>query len=100
MLELDILENRLDDEVTGSKIGHVLGCDDAAQDRISLFGCPAFPCDLLVQNPLTIGLALQIGRAHSELQSLMRISYAVFCLKKQQTTDNIAVIKLKQTHKT
>src|SRR3546814_5933777 len=25
----------------------------------------------------------QIGRAHVELQSLMRISYAVFCLKKQ-----------------
>src|SRR3546814_5357098 len=24
---------------------------------------------------------IQIGRAHSELQSLMRISYAVFCLK-------------------
>src|SRR3546814_10778764 len=24
----------------------------------------------------------QIGRAHAELQSLMRISYAVFCLKK------------------
>src|SRR3546814_1642191 len=26
----------------------------------------------------------QIGRAHAELQSLMRISYAVFCLKKQK----------------
>src|SRR3546814_3981710 len=26
----------------------------------------------------------QIGRATSELQSLMRISYAVFCLKKQK----------------
>src|SRR3546814_9557624 len=25
-------------------------------------------------------LILEIGRAHSELQSLMRISYAVFCL--------------------
>src|SRR3546814_6985977 len=25
----------------------------------------------------------EIGRAHSELQSLMRISYAVFCLKKK-----------------
>src|SRR3546814_2041761 len=25
----------------------------------------------------------QIGRAHVELQSLMRISYAVFCLKKK-----------------
>src|SRR3546814_10529296 len=27
----------------------------------------------------------QIGRAHVELQSLMRISYAVFCLKKKNT---------------
>src|SRR3546814_8167675 len=27
----------------------------------------------------------QIGRATSELQSLMRISYAVFCLKKNKT---------------
>src|SRR3546814_3086014 len=29
----------------------------------------------------------QIGRDTSELQSLMRISYAVFCLKKNNTTD-------------
>src|SRR3546814_1550330 len=28
--------------------------------------------------------SLEIGRAHSELQSLMRISYAVFCLKKKK----------------
>src|SRR3546814_2226574 len=28
----------------------------------------------------------QIGRAHAELQSLMRISYAVFCLKKKKQT--------------
>src|SRR3546814_6097979 len=27
--------------------------------------------------------AAEIGRAHVELQSLMRISYAVFCLKKK-----------------
>src|SRR3546814_14921285 len=26
---------------------------------------------------------VQIGRAHAELQSLMRISYAVFCLQKK-----------------
>src|SRR3546814_12492899 len=31
-------------------------------------------------------LAPQIGRATSELQSLMRISYAVFCLKKKTIT--------------
>src|SRR3546814_7877830 len=39
------------------------------------------------------GLRQQIGRATSELQSLMRISYAVFCLKKKkhpiQTSNNI-----------
>src|SRR3546814_9300376 len=28
----------------------------------------------------------EIGRAHAELQSLMRISYAVFCLKKKTNT--------------
>src|SRR3546814_2584246 len=28
--------------------------------------------------------APEIGRAHAELQSLMRISYAVFCLKKKK----------------
>src|SRR3546814_3458691 len=28
---------------------------------------------------------VEIGRATSELQSLMRISYAVFCLKKKKT---------------
>src|SRR3546814_11416971 len=30
--------------------------------------------------------ACEIGRDTSELQSLMRISYAVFCLKKKKTT--------------
>src|SRR3546814_8449052 len=29
----------------------------------------------------------KIGRAHVELQSLMRISYAVFCLKKKNKTN-------------
>src|SRR3546814_2578983 len=29
----------------------------------------------------------EIGRAHVELQSLMRISYAVFCLKKKKKTN-------------
>src|SRR3546814_1753343 len=32
------------------------------------------------------GLQCQIGRAHVELQSLMRISYAVFCLKQNKIT--------------
>src|SRR3546814_3796130 len=41
----------------------------------------------------------EIGRATSELQSLMRISYAVFCLKKKRhTTTNIR--KIANNHKT
>src|SRR3546814_6462430 len=40
----------------------------------------------------------QIGRAHVELQSLMRISYAVFCLKKKITIRNQTKQK-KQKHK-
>src|SRR3546814_7582123 len=34
----------------------------------------------------TLSGAREIGRAPSELQSLMRISYAVFCLKKKKKT--------------
>src|SRR3546814_2271304 len=32
---------------------------------------------------VAIPALMEVGRAHSELQSLMRISYAVFCLKKK-----------------
>src|SRR3546814_2391422 len=41
--------------------------------------------------PASLQLGAEIGRAHVELQSLMRISYAVFCLQKkkiQTTTTN------------
>src|SRR3546814_7434930 len=34
--------------------------------------------------PVGTVMPSEIGRAHSELQSLMRISYAVFCLKKKK----------------
>src|SRR3546814_1013211 len=33
--------------------------------------------------------ATEIGRAHVELQSLMRISYAVFCLKKKKKKNTL-----------
>src|SRR3546814_7447808 len=41
-----------------------------------------------ISDPCTKCHGQEIGRAHSELQSLMRISYAVFCLKKQNTYRN------------
>src|SRR3546814_9690013 len=40
----------------------------------------------LTLNPAVIFLALRSEEHTSELQSLMRISYAVFCLKKHNTT--------------
>src|SRR3546814_9655074 len=39
---------------------------------------------LLIKGEPGTGKTMQIGRAPSELQSLMRISYAVFCLKKKK----------------
>src|SRR3546814_4143038 len=38
----------------------------------------------------------EIGRAHAELQSLMRISYAVFCLKKKKKKQK----QIKKIHNT
>src|SRR3546814_6208034 len=43
------------------------------------------------------GIHPKIGRATSELQSLMRISYAVFCLKKKNTPTHINTNTSKHT---
>src|SRR3546814_10571307 len=54
----------------------------AAQERMTEIGAAA----LLVH----AGPSLRRPEEHkSELQSLMRISYAVFCLKKKSTANNI-----------
>src|SRR3546814_1791698 len=47
--------------------------------------------------------ASKIGRAHVELQSLMRISYAVFCLKKKKRfnltrSSNLHLLMLRPLH--
>src|SRR3546814_9816687 len=59
----------IDTKTKGAGIGH----------RLTPFGYLASPAQW---KPVP---AAEIGRAHSELQSLMRISYAVFCLKKKKT---------------
>src|SRR3546814_5918293 len=48
----------------------------------------------LLKIPATGLPALRIGRSEehtSELQSLMRISYAVFCLKKKNKSTNLSI---------
>src|SRR3546814_8236724 len=54
--------------------------------------------DALQVRPLTPHLANRSEEHTSELQSLMRISYAVFCLKKKKTTLT-QYKKHKNTHK-
>src|SRR3546814_2589636 len=49
------------------------------------------PIEKIRERAFDVALFEQIGRSEehtSELQSLMRISYAVFCLKKKETTPN------------
>src|SRR3546814_5250914 len=66
-------EQRL--QVVLQLVGIEVGLADRAVDDAGLVGAVA---DLA---------ALEIGRAHVELQSLMRISYAVFCLQKKKYID-------------
>src|SRR3546814_13621819 len=47
-----------------------------------------FPAFGLLLNPMIAAAAMRSEEHTSELQSLMRISYAVFCLKKKTTTKN------------
>src|SRR3546814_4830227 len=67
-----------------------LEAGDGAADRIELGGADGeLPERLAAEEVLDVGAALvgDVGRSEehtSELQSLMRISYAVFCLKKQK----------------
>src|SRR3546814_3274670 len=46
---------------------------------------PFAACEQIATSPGGIGVGVRSDEPKSELQSLMRISYAVFCLKKQTT---------------
>src|SRR3546814_2450448 len=68
-------------EAASSAGGDLIAVLDAAREQ---------GADALARTPDMLpvlkeaGVVDEIGRATSELQSLMRISYAVFCLKKKQ----------------
>src|SRR3546814_4816331 len=76
----------LDDGVHGTVIGHGFGTFDLGDD-------PGFAARFLNQLARFLDVAAVARKRHgnrseehtSELQSLMRISYAVFCLKKKKT---------------
>src|SRR3546814_7827790 len=56
--------------------------------------------NLSAQGPiLPLGSSMQIGRDTSELQSLMRNSYAVFCLKKKKKHNMTKTDRTNSTNK-
>src|SRR3546814_1169058 len=69
--------------------------DDEGTARFSGRGCGGDAARRLLSQCRQFGTVLSHGRAHrseehtSELQSLMRISYAVFCLKKKKNKPKI-----------
>src|SRR3546814_3756041 len=53
------------------------------------------PASILLEDVVEVGNAFGRSEEHtSELQSLMRTSYAVFCLKKKNTNENAKTTKL------
>src|SRR3546814_17050585 len=74
-----------DEEVVYADAGYT-----GAQNRPELAGVKV---DWRIAERRSAVQRLEIGRAHSELQSLMRISYAVFCLKKKKQQSPHITIK-------
>src|SRR3546814_4841936 len=75
-------------------------CACAAKSIEKMIGIPSFhslhPDDALVAHPIIIAAPSDPPRSEehtSELQSLMRISYAVFCLKKKTKHRTLQTIK-------
>src|SRR3546814_3589180 len=96
---LDVFRDR--DHVVGSAIPAVTGehrvlALEREIDRDARIGRIGLPT---ARSPGERALE-EIGRAHSELQSLMRISYAVFCLKKKKHSSEYALQFLCVTDKT
>src|SRR3546814_7285750 len=58
---------------------HAVATSGETATRLGLPSAPACADAIAIARDI-----MQIGRAHVELQSLMRISYAVFCLKKKK----------------
>src|SRR3546814_4124801 len=76
-------------EEVGQGASHGLHADVA--EMLSIDNAVCAPGQHSIENGITVPMADMTGRSEehtSELQSLMRISYAVFCLKKKKSTTN------------
>src|SRR3546814_3693738 len=76
---IDIGINTTKKAVLTGRLFHIHECHSRTEDKVVPYHVAAFPLSRAHGHHN----CPQIGRAHVELQSLMRISYAVFCLKKK-----------------
>src|SRR3546814_5841110 len=84
----DLFRRRTGDDDVRKRLHRGRTIDVAERDMIGMLGAEAGE---LIGRATVLETATgghEIGRATSELQSLMRISYAVFCLKKTNTDLN------------
>src|SRR3546814_10830125 len=70
------------------EVGKALGFSEDVTARLASTAWGSYEAAVeerrFAENGLDLADPAKIGRATSELQSLMRISYAVFCLKKKK----------------
>src|SRR3546814_1213386 len=93
-----MVEQRLDD---GGRRGHHVGADLRAfqhMDRVADAGDQDFGGEgIIVVDQADVLDQLRSEEHTSELQSLMRISYAVFCLKKKKHKNTSKISETKIT---
>src|SRR3546814_3007744 len=87
LFTLGTLRTQADLHRQGTALLRIVGRNHRIISGKSPFGAILIRCHAIVRHPVTLQhLQLLRSEEHtSELQSLMRISYAVFCLKKKIT---------------
>src|SRR3546814_9060350 len=86
-LDGDLLVDAGDDDLPGARVGRAVHSDQVAVEDALVAHRVALDLEQVVRRRRE-ERAVRSEEHTSELQSLMRISYAVFCLKKKKTQLN------------
>src|SRR3546814_9485428 len=79
-------------ELTGAEFGAFFyNVENEAGESYMLYTLSGAPAEAFSKFPMPRNTAVRSEEHTSELQSLMRISYAVFCMKKKKTNNSIQI---------
>src|SRR3546814_1329171 len=79
--------------VSAARIGDAVAAGGTKSPAQSLAGGVAIGIERLVEGPGAVSEVMRSEEHTSELQSLLRISYAVFCLKQQSSRPQSCIYK-------